>query len=117
MNVPIACISIQIIAIFLQLFNLSSPEECPREFPIRSNNNDCVDQCEDYKYISMECILDNQIIKTQYLNDIIFVGEIDYRYLNFLNLPNGDMIFQTTAFPENYKRIYYAIKGNDDLFQ
>ena len=112
MNLCLSCITIEFIAIFLQLFNISSSEECSRESPIRYNNDYCVDQCDDYQYKSMECILDNQIIKAQYLNDIIFVGEKDYRYLNFLNLSNGDMIFQTTAYPEKYKRIYYALKNN-----
>ena len=112
MNVHINYIPFQCIVIFIQLFNVLFLEECPRENPIRRNDNSCVNQCDDYQYKSLECILDNKIIKTQYLNDIIFVGEGGYRYPNFLNLSNGDMIFQTTAYPGKSKRIYYAIKNN-----
>ena len=88
-------------------------DECERSKPIRLKNNNCVLQyCTEEQYNSKECVIDNSIIKTQYPNNIIFIGEQKLRYLNFITFSNGDMIFQTSSFPGNNKRIFYGLKKN-----
>ena len=100
------------IIIVLLLFKIIT-NECDRENPIKLSNNSCTFQyCEKDKYNSGECIIDNEIIKTQFPNDIIFVGTKTLRYLNFIKFSNGDMLFQTSAYPTSRKRIFYGLKKN-----
>ena len=56
--------------------------------------------------------INNSIIKTQFPNDIIIIGEESQRYLNFVTFSNGDMLFQTSAYPCNNKRKFYGLKSN-----
>ena len=55
-------------------------------------------------------------ITTQWLNNIICIGEENFRYVNFANFSNGDMIVETTAIPDSPKRIFYGIKNDGGPF-
>ena len=98
--------------IFLQLIVEIILNNCPLENPIEVNGQ-CTFNCpnkENYK--NKTCTINNEIIKTQFPNDIISIGNETFRYLNFITLSTGDMIFQTFSFPHNYKRIFYGLKNN-----
>ena len=87
--------------------------ECDRNTPIKLKNDSCVlKYCTKEEYGSKECILDNSIIKTQFPNNLIILGDISFRYLNFLQFSNGDMILETSSYPPNNKRIFYGLKSN-----
>ena len=110
------CIQNIIISIFLiyMLIKLifCQLNECPRERPIKKGD-DCVSEyCSKSQFDSGECIISNPIIKTQWLNDIILVGEKDFRYLNILTSSKGELIFSTSSYPSNRGRIYYGISLN-----
>ena len=62
-------------------------------------------------YINIQCIEYN---KRKISNIILF--EQDFKYLSFANYSNGDMIFSSTAYPENKKRIFYGFKKNGRPF-
>ena len=62
-------------------------------------------------YIYIQCIEYNKRI----INKII-TFEQDFIYLSFANYSNGDMIFSSTANPENQKRIFYGFKKNGRPF-
>ena len=66
---------------------------------------------------SNECIPENQIIKEQFLNNIIHIGELNnFRYINFATNINGDMIVLTTAYPSPNNRSFFGIKKNGRYF-
>ena len=48
--------------------------------------------------------------------NIIYFKEEDFFYLSFAKFSNGDMIFSSTAKPENEKRIFYGFKKNGRPF-
>ena len=103
---------INIILLF-HLFHLIIMEDCEKEFPIKLSNGECVLQyCTKEDYESKECSINNTIIRTQFPNNIIIVGEISFRYLNFITFSNKDMMFETSSFPMNNKRIFYGLKQN-----
>ena len=103
--------SINIICFFL-LFHIVL-NECDRDTPIRLKNGSCVMKyCTKEEYESEECILDNPIIKTQFLNNLMNLGEMCFRYLNFIQFSNGDLILETSPFPPNKKRIFFGLKNN-----
>jgi len=87
--------------------------ECDIDTPIRLSNGTCVlKYCTKEEYDSEECTINNTIIKTQFPNEIIIIGEEQFRYINFLTLSNGDMIIETSPFPTNNKRIFFGLKKN-----
>ena len=104
-----------IIIFYLLQFSRIILNECPRNEPFNEKidimpNWKCVKKCSNTGY---ECILNNSIIKSQFPNDIIFVGERTQRYLNFVTLLNGDILFQTSSYPcYDGKRKFYGLKKN-----
>ena len=107
----------KIIFLFLLLRNyiILTSEECERETPIKqpgSNTMCLLTYCSQNQIKSKECIISNSIIKTQWLNDIILVGEEDFRYTKLITTSNGELIFATSSCPRNKDRIYYGIDIN-----
>ena len=86
-------------------------DECERESPIKTCTGCQLTYCPKQKYIDKECIVSNSIIRTQWLNDIISVGEIDYRYVSMLVTSNEDLVFATSSCPSGPDRIYYGINS------
>jgi len=50
------------------------------------------------------------------ISNIIFFEEENFVYLSFATYSNGDMIFSSTAYPQNKKRIFYGFKKNGRPF-
>jgi len=101
------------IFIFLHLTKVIL-NECYRDNPIKLKNGTCVlKYCKPEEYNLKECSIDNPIVKTQYLNDIIIFGEKDFMYIDFITLSSKDMIVVTSSSnEENEKRIFYGLKEN-----
>ena len=70
----------------------------------------CTKYCSELELKEKVCKIDNDIAKTQFLNNIIWIGEENYRYVNFAMFSNGDMIIETTNIPGTKKRIFYGMK-------
>ena len=98
----------------LLLFSIIKPSlsECSRDEPILKNGSCKLDYCPETDFISKKCIINNPIIKTQWLNKIITIGDKFYRYINFGTFSNGDMIIETNSYPANKKRMFYGLKQN-----
>ena len=86
--------------------------ECPKEMPFLQNGN-CKEACNNTDN-SLECILNNEILKAQYLNNIIYIGTHDYHYINIIISETDDLICLTSCYPENNTRILFGLnkKGN-----
>ena len=57
-----------------------------------------------------DCIISNTTnITIKWLNNIICIGELDFRYVNIATNSNGDLVVETTAIPGNSKRNFYGI--------
>ncbi len=57
-----------------------------------------------------DCIISNNtIITTKWLNNIICIGGLNFRYVNIATFSNGDLVVETTAIPGNSKRKFYGI--------
>ena len=85
---------------------------CNRTHPIYKSGICKLTYCEEEKYKSGECSINNDIIKTQYLTNIIKVGKEYFRYITFASYSNGDMILLTTAYPNQNERRFYGLKKN-----
>ena len=100
---------------FLKLIKVSE-EICNRDNPILKSNKCDLTYCLEEEYNSGVCQINNEIIKTQWLTNIIKVGNIKFRYTNFASYSNGDMIFLTSANPKQNQRIFYGFQKNGRPF-
>ena len=83
---------------------------CPIEVPFYDNSsNSCVaENCSETK----SCFLNNEIIKTQWLNNIINIEISNMRYVHFASFSNGDMILQGSLYPKSDLRTFLGFKKN-----
>ena len=56
------------------------------------------------------------INKDQGISRIIYIGDIKYRYMNFASYSIGDMVVETTCYPEARKRMFFGLKENGRPF-
>ena len=91
-------------------------KNCTRELPILKDGNCVLEYCTKHEFKNKTCVINNKIVKTQWLNDIIWIGEQNFRYINFANNSNGDMIVETTSIPPSTKRIFYGINRDGNPF-
>ena len=97
---------------FLFIFKLTFNLECNRTTPILKNGNCELIFCSEEEFKNEECIINNQIIKTQWLTNIIWIGEQNSRFINFANYSNGDIVVETSSDPGNNKRFFYGLKAD-----
>ena len=93
----------------LQNMILCEEDECERETPIKVGTECLSRNCSKLQFETGECKISNSIIKTQWLNNIILLGEKDFRYVNFMTSSEGKMILYTSAYPHNVDRIFFGI--------
>ena len=103
--------------IFLLVIN-KVINECSIEEPIYVlNDNKCVAQyCTKEQFKTGQCKIDNEIIKTQWLNNIIWIGDKFFRFVNIATYSNGDMVIETTSSKGNKKRMFYGLKKDGRVF-
>ena len=56
------------------------------------------------------------INKAQKITRIINIGDLNYRYMDFASYSNGDMVVETTSFPQERRRMFYGLKTNGRPF-
>ena len=94
--------------------------ECPREYPLlidNLNSKECVLEYIDDK---SNFQISNRIIKTQWMNNFIQIGEKGCSYASFTFNSKGDLIMETSIFDEtsneNTKYFYGIQKNGRGLF-
>ena len=106
------------IFLFLLMIKKSINIECSRNESIWKDDKCQLTYCSDSDFESKKCIINNPIIKTQWLNNIIEIGEKNFRFINIGIFSNGDMLIHMNAKPAQSKRIFYGLKENGlPLFQ
>ena len=88
-------------------------EECPKEAPILNKEKECLlKYCTKEEYEKEECKINNKIIETQWINNIIEIGHNKSRYPNFASFQNGDFILSINGYPHSQNKILYGLKNN-----
>ena len=101
--------------IFLQLLIMIYLKECPIDNPILLKNNSCLSiNCSKEEFESKDCIINNSKIKTQWITNIIIIGDKDFRFINFVTYSNGDFVVETTPCPgdDRGRRKFFGLKNN-----
>ena len=90
---------------------------CQRETPILLNNGSCLSiYCSNEQILSEECIIDNDIIKIQWLNNFIPIGKDYSTFANFAEYSNGDLIILIEDDTGSNFRYFFGIKTNGRPF-
>ena len=93
--------------IFFILIKLYNPK-CQPNLPF-SKDNVCVESCTKEEVNSGLCILENEIIKNQWINNIIYLSGSGYTYINMVTTKNDDLIIIISAYPGSNERLFYGI--------
>ena len=98
---------------FLYLFQIIIPifYGCEADKPFLKGTS-CIEYCSELELKEKKCIIDNNIISTQFLNNIIWIGDNNFRYVNIASYSKKDMIIETTSKPGSSKRMFFGIKKN-----
>ena len=91
-------------------------KDCSKAEPILKENNCKLIYCEQSQFNTNECSINNTVIKTQWLNNIIRISENYFRYINVVSNRNGDIFIETSPTTESSKRIFYGLKTNGRLY-
>ena len=86
---------------------------CDRETPILLNNGSCVSiPCLSNQSSLGECSVNNDIVKTQWLNNIIIVGNSQSMYIKFAEYSNEDLVILVEDNAGSIYRFFYGLKQN-----
>ena len=102
--------SIFFLLIYLTKFLIYKGNECNKSYPILKEKQCVLIYCTEEEYNEGICNKNNSIVRAQWLNNIIQVGDKNYRYLNFITTSKNETFFETTAHPETNERIFFGIK-------
>ena len=85
--------------------------------PILKDGSCSEGQCTDEEFKSEYCKIDNEIIKTQWLNNIIYITEEEgFNYVDIMSTSNEDLILisntDSTVEQNQFKRKFYGLKKN-----
>jgi hypothetical protein len=98
--------------IILLQFPLSK-SECNIDQPILKNGNCDLTYCSEEEFSSGACTISNDIIKTQWINNIrVFKDYNRLRYNNLAVNSKGDLVLEISTQESNYKgiRFFYGSK-------
>ena len=100
---------------FIQLYIYfpSSFFECIREKPILIENECELKYCQKEEFSSGICTINNNIIKTQWLNNIVVFNWDKLRYGSFALNSKGDLIYECSVEEKKGIRKFYWLKKMD----
>ena len=89
---------------------------CDLNKPILINGICELKYCTEDEYKNEDCLIDNDIIKTQWLSSIIRFDDNKYRYGSIAVNSEGDMIAEFSTEENNGKRLFYGLKQDGNYF-
>ena len=100
---------------FLNIFIILC-EDCEIYTPILTSDGCKMQYCTQSQFESGESSINNSIIKTQWLNDIILLDYDKFRYGSFTINSKGDMIFECSVEAAKGLRLFYRLKQDGNFY-
>ena len=104
-NIPIYNFHI-LLYFFIIKSIICQSDECEFDKPLKMGNNYLSTYFSILQFKSGDCIISNSKIKTQWLNNILVVGGINFRFIKFMISSNVELILSTSSCLSNKYRIY-----------
>ena len=104
--------------IFIYIFILLTLEiknECPKENPIKKDGICKNEYCSEYEFQNGNCIISNTVIKTQWLNKLIYFGDNDIHIFEVIKMPNNDIFLLASNYIVGYLYIY-GLKSSGETY-
>ena len=99
---------------FIKTINFCVPL-CLKEEPFLKNGV-CNSTCTSEELKLEECKISNEIIKNQWLNNIIYFGQNCHRYINIETSEKNDLLAEVSCFPANNYRSFYGLTNEGKGF-
>ena len=103
---------ITFIIMFLQKTIATDDIICNITHPIFKNGKCDSIYCTEEEYNTSKCKINNEIVKTQWLTNIVNISDINFRYITPALSKNNDLIIQTTNSTGSSERKFFGIKEN-----
>ena len=99
-GIKIEFVSLLKIIIFFKIIYYNNMLECnDSNYPFEKNGYDhCVESCTTYEIDIGTCAIKNEIIKVQWLNNIIYFGPSGYRYINIAVTETNNLYAITSGY-------------------
>lgn len=97
--------------VFTYIFILLTHEiknECLKENPIKKDGICKNEYCSEYEFQNGNCIISNNVIKTQWLNKLIYFRDNDIEIFEVIKMPNNDIFLLASNYIVGYLYIYMA---------
>ena len=108
-GIKINLISVLKIIIFLKIFYYINMLECNNiNIPFELNGA-CIDSCSTNEINSGICLIKNEIIKKQWLNNIIYFAPGGYRYINIAVTESNNLYAITSNYLPNNERYIFIL--------
>ena len=98
--------------IFINLFFHTFSTECPKESPILKNGICTSIYCNESQFNSGECKINNKIVKTKWLNNIIKFENTNGD-INLINSSDEEGLFFSITLSNKAERIIFALNYNE----
>ena len=90
---------------------------CPVDEPILDSFGNCTSKyCTSNDFSIGECKIDNNIIRTQWLNRMNIIAEKGFRLISMATFSNGDLILETIKGYNDKKRYFYGLNITGNYF-
>jgi len=89
---------------------------CGKDIPILKQGQCQSVYCTQEEFNNKVCTIDNEIIKTQWLNNFIDFKECKYRFTNMVINNEGDLILETSPEETSGERLFLRLKKNGEFF-
>ena len=100
------------------LIRISKCEDltCNKTHPILKDKICDLIYCSDQEFNSSICKINNEIIKTQWLTNLIKINDLNRRYIHPFLTSNNDLIIQTSDVYGLGDRYYYGLTNEGRFF-
>ena len=103
------------LAFIIQIIKCIEPL-CNKTHPILKNGSCNSIYCSQEQFISSECLINNPIIKTQWLTRLIPISDLNFRFINPVLSKKNDLIIQTTKSTGSRERKFFGITKDGRYF-
>ena len=74
----------------------------------------CAESCSAEDLNNKLCIVENEIIKTQWINKIYLIGGNGFNYINLAESENNDLFVLVSSFPKSNERILFGLTNKGE---
>jgi hypothetical protein len=88
---------------------------CDLNTPIKKSGTCQLIYCTEDEFKSEVCVIDNEIIKTQWLTNIIYFNDNKFRYCSVAVNSQGDIVVEFSTEEDNGIRLFYGLKKDGNF--